>query len=109
MEWVQILKCNFTGNDLRLLSSEELASYNALINQQALWHTNGTLVDYKLESALISVDNTYVYPIIKGIVILLADLALVKDKSKIQGESLIADKKLVQDFYNQRCWFQEEE
>ncbi len=109
MEWVQILKCNFTGNDLRLLSTEELASFNDLINQQALWHINGTLVDYKLEKALISTDNTYVYPIIKGIVVLLSDLALVKDKSKIQGESLIADKKLVQDFYNQRGWFQEEE
>lgn len=109
MEWVKILKCTFTGNDLRELTTSEISSLNELSNTQALWHVNGTLVDYPIHTALVSSDGSYVYPIIKGIVILLSDLAIVKDQHKVLGESLIADKKLVQNFYNDRGWSKEDE
>ena len=88
MEWVNILKCTITGKDLRELTSNEIFSLNELRNKKTLWHLNGSLVDYPIEVALVSTNNDYIYPIIKGIVILLSDLAIITDKLKVSSKPL---------------------
>jgi ubiquinone/menaquinone biosynthesis C-methylase UbiE len=108
MEWINILKCIFTGNDLRELTLAEIEKMNELLAQGKIWQVDGKQIDYKLEKGLTTVDGSYIYPIIKGVVVLLSDLALVDSFDKVQGELLSDDKKLVKNFYDDRGWHQEE-
>jgi len=109
MEWIAILKCPFTGSDLRALDSGEMAALNQKITGQGVWQADGKPFNTPLEQALISVRGDYIFPIIKGIVLLLKDLALVDSKDNILKETISADKQLVKDFYDQKGWFTDQE
>lgn len=104
MEWITILKCPISGDDLRLLTAEELQSFNNLIQQQQLWQADGKLMKTALEKGLITVNGNFIFPIVKDIVLLLPELALVDAKDKVAASTLSDDKKLVKDFYDSRGW-----
>ena len=108
MEWIAILKCPFTANDLRLLNAAEMETLNARISQGAVWQADGKPFSTPLEQALISVKGDYIFPIIRGIVLLLKDLALVDNKEHLLKDTISADKQLVKDFYDQKGWFTDE-
>jgi ubiquinone/menaquinone biosynthesis C-methylase UbiE/uncharacterized protein YbaR (Trm112 family) len=108
MEWIAILKCPFSGSDLRALDSREIDTLNGKIAQQAVWQADGKPFTPPLEQALISVKGDYIFPIIRGIVLLLKDLALVDSKDNILKDTISADKQLVKDFYDQKGWFADE-
>lgn len=109
LDWINILKCPITGQDLQVLSSEELAEINRIANKDQLWQTDGQRVNKEISSGLATPDRNYIYPIINGIVILLKDLALTSFEDLIHAASIDKDKQLVQDFYNQKGWFTDEE
>lgn len=104
MEWISILKCPITGKDLRRLTALEIEILNKKISEQQLWQTDGQLMLQPITDGLTSIDDTYIYPIAKEIVLLLPDLALVDAQEKILGDSLSDDKKLVKNFYDNRGW-----
>ncbi|MBX2939634.1 MAG: class I SAM-dependent methyltransferase [Ferruginibacter sp.] len=104
MEWIEILKCPYTGQDVRLMNAGEIAEVNKLIGLNELWQADGKPMTTTVEQALVTPDNQFVYPIIGGIVLLLKDLALVRSSSNIPGGTLSDDKKLVKDFYDNRGW-----
>lgn len=104
MEWISILKCPITGNELRRLDSQELASINEKIQSKQVWQADGTAMSEPTSDGLITADGSYIYPIVKEIVLLLPDLALTLDSDKILGDSLSDDKKLVKNFYDNRGW-----
>ncbi len=104
MEWISILKCPISKNDLRALRADEVAALNQKVAAQQLWQTDGKLMSNEIQEGLIALDGSYIYPIAKGIVLLLPDLALVDSKDKILGDSLSDDKKLVKNFYDNRGW-----
>jgi ubiquinone/menaquinone biosynthesis C-methylase UbiE/uncharacterized protein YbaR (Trm112 family) len=104
MVWINILKCPITGNDLRLLSLGEISDVNQRILNQRIHQVDGKIMDVEIDEGLISIDNSYVYPILKGIVLLLPDLALALSSDRILGSSLSDDKKLVKNFYDDRGW-----
>jgi len=108
MEWISILKCPITGSDLRQLRADEISTINNKIVQSQLWQADGKPFNEPLQQGLITTDNTYIYPIIKGIVLLLKDLAVTDDKQKIIPDTISDDKKLVKNFYDQRGWFTDE-
>src|SRR5690606_26293093 len=104
MEWISILKCPVTGQDLRLMNGDEIIELNELINNGKVWQADGKVMQETLSEALVTTDGVYHYPMLKGVVLLLPDLALVKNKEKILGDSLSDDKKLVKNFYDDRGW-----
>jgi ubiquinone/menaquinone biosynthesis C-methylase UbiE/uncharacterized protein YbaR (Trm112 family) len=109
MEWISILKCPFTGNDLRALQATEIEALNAKIAQGAVWQADGKTFTTPLTKGLISVKGDFIYPIINEIVLLMKDLALVDSKDNILKDTISADKQLVKDFYDEKGWFADAE
>jgi ubiquinone/menaquinone biosynthesis C-methylase UbiE/uncharacterized protein YbaR (Trm112 family) len=109
MDWIGILKCPLTGLDLRILTEKEIAELNADAAADQLWQADGVVMNQSLEQGLISSDSSYIYPVINGIVILLKDLALTRSADKLIREEKDKDKQLVQNFYNQKGWFTNDE
>src|SRR5690606_28316549 len=99
-EWISILKCPITGSDLRLLEKNEITA----LNQKPLWQVDGTPMREPITNGLTTTDGEFIYPIIKDIVLLLKDLAVVDNKKRISAAALDADKKLDSDFYDKKGW-----
>jgi ubiquinone/menaquinone biosynthesis C-methylase UbiE/uncharacterized protein YbaR (Trm112 family) len=108
MEWIAILKCPFTGSELRALDAREMEALNQKIKGNAIWQADGKPFETPLEQALISVNGMYIFPIIRGIILLLKDLALVDSRDNILQETISADKQLVKNFYDEKGWFTDE-
>jgi len=107
--WIGILKCPISGLDLHFLTPEEITVLNEDAADHKLWQTDGVLMNQPIEQGLISADQSYIYPIISGIVILLKDLALTRYQGKLIKGEIDKDKQLVQNFYNQKGWFVNDE
>jgi hypothetical protein len=90
------------------LKPEEISSLNQKIAGGKVFQADGKSFTESIEKGLISVDNAYIYPIIKEIILLLRDLAVVDSADKIIKDTISDDKKLVQDFYNKRGWHTDE-
>lgn len=104
MEWIEILKCPITGEDIRLLSDMDIVSLNRRIENNNVWQVDGKQMKDTIEVCLINASGNYYYPIVDDIVLLLPDLALVDNREKILGDTLSDDKKLVKNFYDNRGW-----
>jgi ubiquinone/menaquinone biosynthesis C-methylase UbiE/uncharacterized protein YbaR (Trm112 family) len=104
MEWISILKCPITGNELRLLQADEIGSLNERIVKGEVVQTDGKTFTEALVQGLVTTDQAYIYPILKDIVLLLKDLALVGPNGKVLEDMMSDDKKLVKNFYDQRGW-----
>jgi ubiquinone/menaquinone biosynthesis C-methylase UbiE len=108
MEWISILKCPITGKDLRLLEEAELRTLNEKINRKEIWQADGKAMEQQISKGLITTDGQYIFPIIRDIVLLLKDLAVVDSKEKLIQDTINADKQLVKNFYDQKGWFTDE-
>jgi len=109
MQWISILKCPFTGQDLRFLKDNEIEELNRRIAADSIWRADGEPVRVSLQQALTTIDGKYFFPIINEVVILLKDFALVDSQDMIVKEGLSADKQLVKEFYDSKGWFSNEE
>lgn len=107
--WISILKCPLSGQNLRLLTEEEINAINAGVANRKVWQADGSLMNQAIVQGLITSDKSYIYPIIEGIVILLKNLALITSSDKLIKQEIDKDKQLVRDFYNQKGWFANEE
>jgi SAM-dependent methyltransferase len=104
MEWISILKCPITGKELRALGPADIQAINERIARGEALATDGKPFTQSLEQGLIAVDDSYIYPIINEIVLLLKDLAVVGPSGKIIEDLMSEDKKLVKNFYDARGW-----
>lgn len=104
MECIPILKCPITGNELRALQPEEIRALNDRMTGGDVLHTDGKPLMQPLEQGLIAVDDSYIYPVIKEIILLLKDLAIVGPNGRVIDDLMSEDKKLVKNFYDQRGW-----
>lgn len=109
MEWISILKCPITGSTLTLLKSDDLNEINSKIAARELFKTNGEPFLTQLEEALISENGEFIFPVKNKILLLLKDLALVKNKASIDFDFISADKQLVRDFYDDKGWKADDE
>jgi ubiquinone/menaquinone biosynthesis C-methylase UbiE len=87
-----------------MLTEPELADLNSKIALGTVFQADGQLFGETVQKGLISAEGAYIYPIINGIILLLKDLAIVDSQEKVIRDTMSADKKLVQDFYNKRGW-----
>ncbi|HZE84856.1 MAG TPA: class I SAM-dependent methyltransferase, partial [Puia sp.] len=109
MEWINILRCPFTGSDLRALEAGEIEALNKKIANGLIWQADGKPIGTTLTEGLISVKGDYIFPIIRGIILLLKDLALVDSKENVLKDTISADKQLVKNFYDEKGWFANDE
>ena len=109
MEWIEILKCPITGENLTPLNNDEIIALNKKIISGEIFNLDGSIAGQHLTAALVNTSRTYMFPIFNDIVILLKDLAITADPKKINQEAISADKKLVKDFYDEKGWFTNEE
>jgi ubiquinone/menaquinone biosynthesis C-methylase UbiE len=104
MEWIEILKCPITEQDLRLLTDEEVLSLNQKISEGSILQADGKPFIETISKGLITAGGVYIYPMIKDIILLLKDLAIIDSPDNIIKDTISDDKKLVQNFYNNRGW-----
>jgi ubiquinone/menaquinone biosynthesis C-methylase UbiE/uncharacterized protein YbaR (Trm112 family) len=109
MEWISILKCPITGNDLRALEQQEIDELNKKISRGEIWQADGKPFTTQISKGLISLKGDFIYPILNEIVLLLKDLAVVDSKDKILSDTISADKQLVKNFYDEKGWFADAE
>lgn len=108
MEWISILKCPITGSDLRALDPQEISTIKEKARLGNLWQADGKKMSTTIEQGLVSLNGNYIYPIIKDIILLLKDLAIVDSADKIIKDPINAEKQLVKNFYDQKGWFTDE-
>lgn len=104
MEQTHIFVCPISGQDLRFLQDNEIFQLNQKIADKQVWQANGKQVTAPISRGLVTVDGSYVYPIIDGIFVMLRDLAVIDSKTKIIPDVLSEEKQLVKDFYDQQGW-----
>jgi ubiquinone/menaquinone biosynthesis C-methylase UbiE/uncharacterized protein YbaR (Trm112 family) len=104
MELISIFKCPFSGQDLRHLEDSEINQLNQKIANKQIWQANGKPVRTPISQGLITVDGSYIYPIINGIFVMLRDLAFIDSETKIINDILSEEKQLVKNFYDQQGW-----
>jgi ubiquinone/menaquinone biosynthesis C-methylase UbiE/uncharacterized protein YbaR (Trm112 family) len=102
----QLIRCPLTHGDLHKLNEAEIAETNARISACQLFHLDGSLVELPLEEAYKSSAGGFVYPVVDGITILLAHLAIVMDPGEASyfSQEFSEEKRLVMDFYDQTGW-----
>jgi ubiquinone/menaquinone biosynthesis C-methylase UbiE len=108
MEWIAILKCPVTGKELRALQPQEIGVLRQKMVAGQLWQADGQLMTQPFDKGLATLDGHYIYPIIKDIILLLKDLAVVDATDKIIKDTINEDKQLVKNFYDQKGWFANE-
>ncbi len=108
MQWISILRCPITGSNLRMLDQHEIELLHQKTVDHLLWHADGKPVNDFIDQGLISVNGGYIYPIMKEIVILIKDFAVVDALDKVINESLSYDKQQVKKFYDEKGWHENE-
>jgi SAM-dependent methyltransferase/uncharacterized protein YbaR (Trm112 family) len=103
----EIFRCPITGQGLHALPQAEVGRLNIRITRGELTHRDGKPVQAALQAGYRCEDGRYLYPVIDGIIVLLANLAvpLVPEPTGV----IRAEKKLVQDFYDQVGWKRSDE
>ena len=75
-ELLNILVCPVTKLSVRLLSKSNLQILNQMISEGGLQNASGKCVDSQFSQALITQNNTMIYPVKDGIPIMLEDQAI---------------------------------
>ncbi|GAB5553560.1 MAG: hypothetical protein Sapg2KO_31510 [Saprospiraceae bacterium] len=92
MEYLDILKCPITNNPLRIANEGDFDTLNPIdLESHAL----------EIEQGLVDLSNTYFYPIVNDIILLLEHYALFIGENKDQRKATNINKKRVFDYYNE--------
>jgi SAM-dependent methyltransferase/uncharacterized protein YbaR (Trm112 family) len=102
-----LLRCPITRTPLLSATPDQLRSINEAISRGALSHADGSRVNLAMETAYVSEDGSHAYGVKDEIVLLLPALAVVLSSNAAPSSlatPFSAEKKLVQDFYDQAGW-----
>lgn len=114
VRFIPNLRCPLSQQPLQQISGNELGALNSAIVAGKALTFQGTVVEELLQDALISTDKAWVYPVLEGFIpALLANRAIsFKDRKPLAAGNSItfsAEKKAVQDFYDDFGWKKDEE
>lgn len=111
--FIPMLRCPVSGQSLHPVSAAELDALNRAVVAGNVYTSQGSMVKQPLQSALMSADKAYVYPVLEGFIpALLVNMAIPFKEQ--QGEekrqhTLSVEKKAVQEFYDEFGWKKEAE
>jgi len=71
-----ILRCPVTKQKLSRISDEELIQLNQLIDDKALHHADGSVIEQPLTAALVTENRNVIYKITNGIPVMLEDQSI---------------------------------
>ena len=110
-DFIPNLQCPVTGSELREMDPEELQKLNAQVQAGKVKTREGTLVKEPVKEALVNADESFVYPVLEeNIAVMLPDRAIpVKGETTLSAPLSAADKKKVQDFYDEFGWQKSED
>jgi SAM-dependent methyltransferase len=106
-EHLSILRCPITGSSLHDADSETLATLNQRVRLREAHTVNGSRVEQEIDQAIISECGRYLYSVVAGVYVLLADLAIdtmPHSPGQVAHRSLGAAKVNVRDFYDRVGW-----
>lgn len=73
---LKILCCPETRQDVRLAEPTILTRLNARITKQTLINRAGQIVEDQIEDGLLRADGTVLYPVRRGVPVMLSDAAI---------------------------------
>lgn len=79
-ELLEILCCPVTKQPVEIIPDDKIARLNDLIGKGELKNVDGTVVEGKIEEALITTDGKTIYRIDDGIPVMLADTGIPTDQ-----------------------------
>lgn len=103
-----LLRCPLGGGPLSILNDKELAEVNDLAASGAWQHRNRTAIKEPLVLALGTVDRQRVYRVDDQILWLMGDLA-IGPAEEAEESSLLREKRVVRDFYDEFGWVKGED
>lgn len=113
LAFLPMLRCPVSRQSLQPMSAADLATLNGAIVAGNVYTSQGSAVKQPLQSALISADKAYVYPVLEGFIpALLENMAIHFSEQPVKEERQLtfsAEKKAVQDFYDDFGWKKEAE
>ena len=74
--FLSLLRCPRTGEELRVAEAGELAGHNESIRGGQLSNAAGQKLEQAMEGALVSACGRWLYPVLDGIPVLLAEEAV---------------------------------
>ena len=108
LDFIPNLRCPQSGKALEILPATEVDELNLQIARQELLKADGRPMEHPMQSALISEDGYWIYPVLdQDIVILQKDAAIsasAAENDPTEGHQLDAEKQLVKDFYDRYGW-----
>jgi ubiquinone/menaquinone biosynthesis C-methylase UbiE/uncharacterized protein YbaR (Trm112 family) len=108
LNFINILRCPITKMKLGYMDDSAINNINFRIAKTEIYHYGGEVAQKQIDSALISENGQFIYPIEDGIVLLMESLALVADPDVSFSSKQYDEKKLVQYFYDDFGWRQDE-
>jgi SAM-dependent methyltransferase/uncharacterized protein YbaR (Trm112 family) len=102
-----VLICPITHERLRALKRDDLAHINGRIAKGELFFYEGRPVSRQVRAGYASADGRFAYAVEDGVIVLLADSALVLEGGKRpveKGAGLRPEKQAVRDFYERVGW-----
>lgn len=99
-----LLQCPVTGEALEVLSDQALAQLNAQIHKGNMVQGHAVVYTTVLQQAIGNAARTVFYPVIDGIICLLAHLQITQGALTLKAEALAHTKQQVQQFYDDAGW-----
>ncbi|WP_286745084.1 MULTISPECIES: methyltransferase domain-containing protein [Roseivirga] len=91
--------CPHTRKPLRFMSRDELSVLNQRIERNELYFHLGIQAQCSVDSALITENQTYVYPIVEGIIFLKKDVAITA-KNRTKNPFMRVPEHITEEFFN---------
>ena len=108
LESINFLWCPVTQQKLTPISDKTLERINISIKNQYLYYYDGRKVEEPLESGFVNENNSLVYPIKMGIILVVKSFAIIMDTEKINiNTNDDFYKSIVKNFYDDIGWTQE--
>ena len=96
----EVLQCPVTHKPLRLMTEEELNKVNERIRSGQFYFQGRAQVKFELKAALVTIQHTYIYPIIDDIVLLKKGTSIVP-KNRTENPEMRITEEHTEAFYNQ--------
>jgi ubiquinone/menaquinone biosynthesis C-methylase UbiE len=100
-----LLQCPVSGQRVRWMSNAEITQLNQAIETTGLMHYSQEPVERKPVSGFITLDENIIYPVENGIVLMLPEFAIIRNRETVPSDKVIISYSAkVRTFYESFGW-----